>query len=142
MARGLPGNPAARLEPLYPKRHIDDAECFPGACVHQSGAERNCGRLFRGRGKVEESTGLCAISDDTLRDRLLKHGLRGESDIDRVVGIRISPVRSKTLKIVAFYLIRRNVAVTAIVRGDEHKVVVPERQGTPSVIANRDSERN
>src|SRR6267143_1430067 len=132
---------AVKLKPLYAKRHIDAAESLPGAGVHQDCAERNCSRPFRRRVKVEESAGLCAISDDTLRHRLLKHCLRGQADID-IVGIRISPVRTKTLISVAFYLIRRNVAVAAIIRRDEHKVVVPHRQRTPTAIFDRNSERN
>jgi len=132
---------AVKLKPLYAKRHIDAAESLPSAGVYQNRAERNCGLPFRRHVKVEESTGLCAISDDTLRNRLLKHSLRGQADID-IVGIRISPVRTKTLISVAFYLIRRNVAVAAIIRGDEHKVVVPDRQGMPALISDRNSERN
>jgi len=119
--------------------------CLPNLCpvrgVYQNRAESDCGLPFRRHVKVEESTGLCAISDDTLRNRLLKHSLRGQADID-IVGIGISPVRTKPLIIVAFYLIRRNAAVPVIIHPDEHKVVVSDRQGTPTVISDRNSEWN
>jgi len=68
---------AVKLNHSMPKRHIDAAESLPSAGVYQNRAERNCGLPFRRHVKVEESTGLCAISDDTLRNRLLKHSLVG-----------------------------------------------------------------